>query len=211
MKIPDNLKKKLITLPNILIVLMMCAILMQQCTISHLRNQIPDGPPTTVVVHDTLTLSDTIYKPGSTITNDTTIYVPVPVDVDTAEILKDYFAKNIFTDTIKFKNNVGYASVRDTIQKNRILNRVWSYDVKQITTIITNEVPVYVPEKKRIQVYTGFGTGWNTTDLLSSVAGSVALKTKNDVIYQLQLGVSNDATTISPFVGVGMLWKIRLK
>ena len=52
-----------------------------------------DGKPYEVIKHtsDTqyITKYTTIYKKGDDITHDSTIYVPIPVNVDTLKILKD--------------------------------------------------------------------------------------------------------------------------
>ena len=70
----------------------------------------PSPKPTTetvVITHiDTVVQvkDTTIYKKGKDIRHDSIIYVEVPVDrkIDTAAILKDYFAKVVYRDTLKF-------------------------------------------------------------------------------------------------------------
>jgi hypothetical protein len=42
-----------------------------------------------------------VYKPGETIYVEKPIYIDVPADVDTGAILKDYYAKRVYKDTIK--------------------------------------------------------------------------------------------------------------
>jgi len=134
------------------------------------------------------------------------------VDVDTTAILKDYLAKVIYKDTLKLDDGLGIVAVTDTIHKNRILGRTFTANVKE--RIIKEELIVKEPAKN--QVYYGFNGGFNKADVVSHVGAGVILKTKKDKIYQLGAGVANrtvDGTNgnLSPYVGAGVYWKIKLK
>ena len=66
-------------------------------------------------------------------------------------------------------------------------------------------------------MFYGLEGGFNKADLISHLGMGVLINTKSDKIYHLGLGVANrtgaDATTgkLSPYIGAGVYWKIRLK
>jgi hypothetical protein len=177
-----------------------------------------DGTKYDVVktIIDTIYLPDTriIYRRGKDIYHDTTIYVNVPVTmpVDTAEILKEYYAQNVYSDSLKLKDSLGYITIVDTVSQNMIVGRTWNTNIKNRT--ITNTV--YIKEKPRNKVYYGFGLGLNKQQLFSSLETGFILNTKKDQIYKLDVGVNNgtfgsENFGLLPFVKVGTYIKIRVK
>ena len=90
-------------------------------------------------VTDTFYKDTTIikWKAGKNIIKDTIIYDTIPqlIAADTMAILKDYFAKNIYIDTILLPE--GSVLITDTISKNSISGR--GYNAK-ITQKIIKEV-----------------------------------------------------------------------
>lgn len=130
------------------------------------------------------------------------IYVPqeVPAKVDTQAILKDYFTKKVYEDTIKI-DSIGYVVVKDTLFKNQILTREtkgnYSYPVVTKTTTITLP-PVY-----RNQVYGGL----TLNGPVVGIGPQLILKTKGDKLFQI--GASLSPSGINYNLGLG--WKIRLR
>ena len=162
------------------------------------------------VVHDTIPVTE--YIEGETIFRDTTIYVPTLVKVDTAEILKDFYAKTFKLDTIKLNNNQGFVYLSDSISKNQITSRKWSATIKQ--KIVREPAPE--PPKVRNQVYVGFNGALSQDDWVNSLGTSILFKTKNDKIFQLGIGVANRTIdgysgTFTPFISGGVYWKIKIK
>lgn len=114
-----------------------------------------------------------------------TLYVVEPTD--TAAILREYYSFNLYSDTIpiiyKDKNDtlvwswMGEAIISDTVSRNRILGRKFSYDIhwQEITKTITRTV-----YDKRAQLYAEFGLLGNTSNLASGAEIGLLLKTKND-------------------------------
>lgn len=94
---------------------------------------IPVLPPIVSIVTDTLYKDTTIikWKTGKTIIKDTIIHDTIPelIAADTMAILKDYFAKNIYIDTILLPE--GSVLITDTISKNSILGRGYNAKIKQ--------------------------------------------------------------------------------
>jgi hypothetical protein len=97
-------------------------------------------------------------------------------------------------------------------RSNKILGRTYNASVKQRTikeTTIVKELP-------KTQLYWGLNSNFNKQDFVSSVGTGLILKTKKDKLYQVNLGVNNQTTdgtngTLSPYIGAGVYWKIRLK
>ncbi len=119
-----------------------------------------------------------------TVFHDTTIYVPIPVldSVKLDSIVKLYYAKNVYSDTLKL--NYGSIYVQDSVQHNSIVHRKWSADLlipKETETLI-------VKEPARNRLYFGAGAAYGTS-VMPSVG--LMLKTKKERIYGVSLGVSN--------------------
>jgi len=144
-----------------------------------------------------------------TIKHDTAIKL---INVDTVALLHDYFAKNIYKDTLTLPDSLGTVAVTDTIYKNQLLGRTFNASVKQRTikeTMIVKELP-------KTKVFYGLEGGFNKADFVSSVGMGVLINTKKDKIFQLGLGVNNKTTDgtnggFTPYVRGGVYWKIKLK
>ena len=74
-----------------------------------------------------------VYKTGKDIYHDVPVYINVPENVDTNAILKDYYAVNVYKDTLILKDSLGYISVVDSISNNILLGRIWDAKVNKIT------------------------------------------------------------------------------
>jgi|LauGreDrversion4_2_1035121.scaffolds.fasta_scaffold28995_5 hypothetical protein len=147
--------------------------------------------------------TQTIYKEGKTIYVDTPIYFDVPAKVDTGLILKDYFAKYTYKDTLKLKDSLGYVFLTDTITKNKILNRTFTADINKI--IIKDSVIVRPFEN---QFFIGGAVGLDKVNVVNFVGPSFILKTKQDRVFTIGVGYSN-AKTIS--FQLGTHWPIKFK
>jgi hypothetical protein len=144
-----------------------------------------------------------VYKPGATIYVDSPIYVPVPLNTDTAEILKDYFAKRTSKDTLHLEDSLGYVSVLDTIQKNRIFSRTWNSHVNKVLIHDTK----YITPEPVTQWYIGGLIGAHKPNLAMAGA-SLIIKNKKDQLYGINAGYTSN---LDLFVQGTVLWKIRLK
>lgn len=209
MKIKDILKIDIKTI--VIVVLVLVILLMRTCSPSTNKPGdvvYLDGKPFEVLKHTI----DTQYVPkpfevtkkGEDIYHDTTIYVPVPVDVDTLEILKEYFAKNVYQDTLRLKDSMGFIAINDTISKNTILSRTFKANVNQMVIRDTT----ILKEKARNQLYIGGNLGVENTGAINYFGPSLLLKTKTDKIYNIGAGINNNKG-IS--IQGGMYWKIKLK
>lgn len=106
-------------------------------------------PVVITTTNTVIQLKDTmIFKKGKDIRHDSLIYVEVPIStpVDTAAILKDFFAKVVYRDTLRFSE--GTVIITDIISQNRIQARAFNSKINQKTVIVTNEVTHQAKEKK---------------------------------------------------------------
>jgi hypothetical protein len=149
-----------------------------------------------------VTVPYSIYIPGESIYVQKPIYVPVPANVDTNNILKDYFAKYVYKDTLDL-DSLGYVILTDTISKNKIDGRIWDSKINKYT--VTNEI--VLKELPRTQLYVGGSVGTELNNNLYAGA-DIALKTKKDQLYRINAGITSN---LNPYVNVGMYWKISLK
>ncbi len=129
------------------------------------------------VLHDT-----TIYKPGKKILKDTTIYdtTYLLTKVDTGVILKDYFAKNVFKDTISFAE--GSVSLVDTISQNQIMGRIFKASITQKIIKEVRELRTPAPAPKAALYW---GIMATKQDEKFGYGGGLMFKTANKGIFQL--------------------------
>lgn len=163
-------------------------------------------------IHDTIPQEVPVYIEGEDIYHDTTIYVPTYVNVDTAEILKGFYARNFFRDTIKLNNNQGFVYLSDSVSQNKIVSRNWSASLKP--KIVREPAPL--PPPVRNQMFIGVDGSWSQKDWVNSLGMGLILKTKKDHLYHVGLGVANRTTdgisgSFTPYVNGGIYWKIKVK
>ena len=155
-----------------------------------------------------------VTKKGEDIYHETIVEkeVIIPAVIDTMALLKDYYSKVLYKDTLVLPDSLGIVALNDTISQNKILGRTFNASVKQRTikeTTIVKELP-------KTKLFYGLEGGFNKADFVSSVGAGVLINTKKDKIYQLGLGVDNRTTdgtngSFSPYIRGGVYWKIKLK
>ena len=210
---------KFLNIKNIAIVALIAVVVFQQCggnkkTTGEIVKV--DGKKYELIKHeiDTFEIVKTkvVTKKGEDIYHETIKEVIIPAIVDTQALLQDYFAKNIYKDTLQLPDSLGIVSLIDTITQNKILGRTFNASVKQRVikeTTIVKELP-------KTKFFYGLEGGFNKADLISHLGMGFLINTKSDKMYHLGVGVANrtiDGTTgtLAPYVGGGVYWKIRLK
>lgn len=190
-----------------IIIAAVTTILIQASTIRELKK-----PRPATIVRDTTWLpgKDSIaYKPGKVITKDTTIYVEVPADVDTAKILSAYYAKNVYLDTLKLRDSLGHVIVEDTVSQNTILGRRYTANVRK--QVITNTITLpTLPFKPVTQIYIGAELNYIDKDI-QLVSAGLLLKTKIDDIIGVNAGIIRIDNKVRPFFGGKLYWKISFR
>ena len=168
---------------------------------SNNRDQTPLPEPTITaevkVKWDTLKIDSLVYIPRWR-TKIETIHDTIPADIDTLDILKDYYAKYFYTDTLDL-DSLGNIVISDTISQNSIVFREIQPNVLIPTTTITNTV--YINNR---EFYGGFGIK-GKSDQLNYLGGELLFKTKNKQAYSIGIGVNQE---FQPVLGFGMYWKI---
>jgi hypothetical protein len=160
-----------------------------------------------VKVHDTTI----VYKPKWRIKKETE-YVDIPADVDTLAILKDYYTKYSYNDTVNV-DKYGTGIIKDDVTQNEIVSRQIEWDLK----IPIVKETITVKELPKNQIYIGAGLGLDRVNFINNVNAGFLWKTKQDKIYGLNLGLTSptdavtETTKLVPYVGGSIYWKIRLK
>jgi len=124
----------------------------------------------------------------------------IPNDIDTMEILKDYYAKYFYTDTLDI-DSIGNIVINDTITQNKIFARKPKVNI-QIPTI-TKEIVITKVISER-EFYYGVGLQ-GSTDQLNYLGGEFLYRTKKKNAYGVSLGINQD---FSPIIGGKVYWKI---
>jgi hypothetical protein len=117
--------------------------------------------------------------------------------IDTLSVLKDYYAKYFYTDTIMI-DSLGYVTINDTITRNLISFRDVQSEILIPTTTITNTV--YINKR---ELYVGTTLNGDRTQL-NNLSGNLLYKTKKRNVYNIGVGVDSD---FKPVYTIGMYWK----
>lgn len=166
----------------------------------------------TVVVEKEVKVTE--YVPRTIYRTDT-VKVQIPADVDTTQILEDYFASYTVLDTLKLEydfpegvttetgnkpSSLGYGVLTDIISQNRIQSRKvdWTFQIPTIyNTTIVKELP-------KNEFYFGGGVGYSKENFLQSANLGLMWKTKGQRVVGLDFGVNNstvgDVTEFTPFI-----------
>jgi len=213
--------KKLLNFKNIAIVALIIFVLLQWFNPGGIlpgKKVFIAGKAYEVIKHDIDTVdivkTKIVTKKGEDIYHETIVEkeVIIPAIIDTMALLKDYYSKVLYKDTLILPDSLGIVALNDTISQNKILGRTFNANVKQRTikeTMIVKELP-------KTKIFYGLEGGFNKADFVSSVGAGVLINTKKDKIYQLGLGVNNQTIdgvngSFSPYIRGGVYWKIKLK
>lgn len=127
-------------------------------------------------------------------------------DIDTANILIDFFTKVVFKDTLMLPDSVGFVFLIDTISQNKLQTRTFTAKYVERTireTSVLKELP-------KNEYYLGFNTNVDKVTLINSLGTSILIKhKKNNNIYQLSTGLSQTNGNVTPYVGGGVYFKIN--
>ena len=118
--------------------------------------------------------------------------------IDTVAILRDYYAKYFYSDTLQI-DTVGYAIINDTITQNTILARDIRTNILIPTTTITKEIYL-----NKNEFYWGLGLQ-GRTDQINYLGGELLYRNKKRQVYGFGLGVNQD---FQPVLSGRMYWRI---
>lgn len=190
------MKKYIGSIQNVLIIVLVLVLLYQsQCS-----RKDPVEPEVIVTIEtkwDTVNVIQTEYVPKWR-TRVVTEHDTIPQDIDTMSILKDYYAKYHYTDTLTL-DTLGFLVLNDTISQNSILSRSFTSDISIPTTTITKEI--YLNKR---EFYWGMGVNGGTSQL-DYVGGEFMFKNKQRNMYGIGVGVNQD---LQPTISGRIYWKI---
>ena len=190
------MKKFFGSIQSILIIVLAGVLLYQsQCS------KKPDVEPEVIVTietkWDTVSVTQTEYVPKWR-TRVVTKHDTIPSDIDTMSILKDYYSKFHYVDTLTL-DTLGYLVLSDTISKNSIVSRSFTSGITIPTTTITKEIYL----KKR-EFFWGMGLNGDPSQL-NYLGGEFMYKNKQRNMFGVGVGVNQD---LQPVFSGRMYWKI---
>ena len=133
---------------------------------------------------DTLKVETKEYVPKyirKTVVDIDTFQAPI----DTISILKDYYAKYFYTDTIKV-DSLGFIVINDTVTRNLISKRDVQSNIFIPTTTITNTVYLYKKE-----FFGGISVG-ATNQAVQNINGELLYINKKRNAYGFGIGLNPD-------------------
>ena len=152
---------------------------------------------------DTVKVEQTEYVPQiieKVVINIDTFTTPI----DTVSVLKDYYAKYFYTDTIQL-DTLGSIIVNDTITRNLISFRDVQSNIFIPTTTITNTTYLYKRE-----LFWGVAVGGMINPVqnespINYISGELMYVNKKRNVYGFGLGVDKD---FLPIISGRLYWKI---
>ena len=186
-----------------LLVVVLAALLFLQRGCSSTPPVEPEVITEVVTQWDTIKVTEKEYVPKyirKTVVEIDTFSVPI----DTISILKDYYAKYFYTDTIKI-DTLGTIVINDTVTRNLISMRDVQSNIFIPTTTITNTTYLYKRE-----LFWGVAVGGMINPVqnespINYVSGELMYVNKKRNVYGFGLGVDKD---FFPIISGRLYWKI---
>jgi hypothetical protein len=177
-----------------LLVVVLAALLFLQRGCSSTPPVEPEVITEVVTQWDTIKVTEKEYVPKyirKTVVEIDTFSVPI----DTISILKDYYAKYFYTDTIKI-DTLGTIVINDTVTRNLISIRDVQSNIFIPTTTITNTIYL----KKR-ELFGGVSVSSSPT-AIQNLNGELLFINKKRQAYGIGAGINNQFQPVlySPYV-----------
>lgn len=167
-----------------IIILVLIILLLLQRSCFSLPSVEPEVITEVEVEYDSIVYRDTQYFP-KWYSKTNTIIDTFLQPIDTLAILKDYYAKYFYKDSVKV-DTFGYVFIKDTITQNKIHSRITKTDLKIPTTTITKKI-----YPKRNEFYWGVNLQSSKTQF-NYLGTDILFKNKRDRIYGLGVGVNQN-------------------
>jgi hypothetical protein len=124
--------------------------------------------------------------------------IPLPLSIDTINVINDYFSKYSYIDTINF-DSLGYVMVIDTITQNQITGRNVQSNLLIPTKTITNNV--YLNKRELF-----FGVSVNaSSSQVEGINSELLFINKKRQGYGIGVGINPD---FQPIYTGRLYWKI---
>lgn len=150
-----------------------------------------------------ITKDSVVFKKGKEIPVFIEVPKYIPINVDTQLILKDYFSKRFYIDTLNLGEK-SFVIVKDTITENKILFRKYESTITE--KIIKDSI--FLRELPKRQLYVGIQGGFDKQDIINYGGVGLLYKDKKDKQFGLGVGINSKG---QPSVMGGVFWKIKLK
>ena len=180
-----------------LLVVALAALLLYQRGCSSTPPVEPEIITEVITRWDTLKVATKEYVPKyirKTVVEIDTFQVPI----DTMSILRDYYAKYFYTDTIKV-DSLGFIVINDTVTRNLISKRDVQSNIFIPTTTINNTIYLYKRE-----LFGGISVG-STPTAIQNLNGELLFVNKKRQAYGFGLGLNNN---FDPIYTARLYWKI---
>ena len=180
-----------------LLVVALAALLLYQRGCSSTPPVEPEIITEVITRWDTLKVATKEYVPKyirKTVVEIDTFQVPI----DTMSILRDYYAKYFYTDTIKV-DSLGFIVINDTVTRNLISKRDVQSNIFIPTTTINNTIYLYKRE-----LFGGISVG-STPSTIQNLSGELLFVNKKRQAYGFGLGLNNN---FDPIYTARLYWKI---
>ena len=180
-----------------LLVVVLAALLFLQRGCSSTPPVEPEVITEVVTQWDTIKVAEKEYVPKyirKTVVEIDTFSAPI----DTISILKDYYAKYFYTDTIKI-DTLGTIVINDTVTRNLISMRDVQSNIFIPTTTITNTI--YLQKR---ELFGGVSVSSSPT-AIQNLNGELLFINKKRQAYGIGAGINNQ---FQPVYTVRMYWKI---
>ena len=193
----------------IIVVLIIIIILQQQCSgpstglnlfNKNLKQPTPiEGTVITKIETkwDTIKIDSLIYVPKWR-THIITEYDTIPANIDTLSILKDYYTKYFYTDTLDL-DTLGNIVINDTISQNLITSRKIIPNIYIPTTTIERDSLI-----SKNEFYYGFGLAGNRQQF-NYIGGELLWRSKRKKVIGLGVGINQN---LQPVLTGRLFWKI---
>lgn len=185
-----------------ILVLIILIILMRMCSGKSNPAKEPKVITNTIVETKYDTIKETIKSyipiPGPVRYDTTYLYH----DIDTAAILKDYFAEYTYNDTIDRDTVKIY--INDKVTKNKIVSRDIKYEILYPTKIITIKEEHYINQR---EFYIGprLGATISGQTQLSFIGIESVFRSKKNKTFSVAAGVNQN---FGIELGLGLHWKL---
>jgi hypothetical protein len=153
---------------------------------------------TTYITRDSI-----VYRKGKDIKVEVKVPVYIPQEADTILILKDYFSKRFYIDTLDLGQS-SFVIIKDTITENKIYARMFE---SSITERIINDT-LFLKEPPKRKFFIGLQGGFDRTDIVNYGGINLLYNDKNDKLYGLGLGINSNR---QPTLMGSVYWKIKFK
>ena len=150
--------------------------------------------------YDTINNVSTVYTPqwkDRVVVDVDSIFISQTEPVDTMALLRDYYAKYYYEDTV-LVDTFGYVTINDTISQNKIESRQTTSTVRIPTKIVTNTIFI----DKR-ELYLGGSLAGNREFMMMN--GEMLIRTKKRKAYGVGIGLDN---RFNPTFTAKLYWRI---